>query len=158
MINALRSRLHPLIDPVFRTYWRFSRGLTLGVRTLAADEMGRIMLVRHTYRPGWYLPGGGVERGETAETAAMRELAEEAGLQATAPLELIGFYSNHHAHRGDHVAFYRVPAFAPCAADSAYEIAERGFFDRGALPDGVTAGTKRRLAELYDGAPKAAEW
>lgn len=158
MINALRSQLHPLIDPVFRLYWRFSRGLTLGVRTLAEDADGRVMLVRHTYRPGWYLPGGGVERGETAETAAARELAEEAGLQATAPLELIGFYSNHRVHRGDHVAFYRAPAFAPCAADSAYEIAERGFFARTALPTGVTPGTVRRLAEVYDAAPRAAEW
>jgi ADP-ribose pyrophosphatase YjhB (NUDIX family) len=158
MLNTLRRQLHPILDPAFRVYWRISRGLTLGVRVLATDESGRIMLVRHTYRPGWYLPGGGVERGETAETAAARELAEVAGLMATAPLELLGFYSNHRAHRGDHVALYCAPVFAPCASDSAYEIAERGFFARDALPEGVTAATQRRFAEIFDAVPRAAEW
>ncbi len=158
MLTAIQSQLNPIIMPAYRLCWRLSRGLTLGVRVLAADEAGRIMLVRHTYRPGWYLPGGGVEPGETAESAAVRELAEEAGLQATAPMELIGLYSNHHSHRGDHVALYRAPAVVACPPDSAMEIAERGFFDRAALPDAVTAGTRRRLAEAYDGAPQAAHW
>jgi 8-oxo-dGTP pyrophosphatase MutT (NUDIX family) len=41
-----------------------------------------ILVVRHSYRPGWSLPGGRVKRGETAERAAQRELEEEVGLHA----------------------------------------------------------------------------
>jgi ADP-ribose pyrophosphatase YjhB (NUDIX family) len=153
-----RAHLHPVIDPLFRLYWRASRGMTLGVRTIAVDAAGKVMLVRHTYRPGWYLPGGGVERGETAIAAAERELAEEAGLQVTAPLQLIGFYSNHRIHPGDHVALFRAPAFEPCPTNSAQEIAERGFFARDALPSDMSPGTARRLAETLDGAPVSPEW
>ena len=89
-----RIRLSPLLTPVFRAWWRFRRPATLGVRGLICDDAGRVLLVRHTYSKGWHLPGGGVERGETALEAIVREAAEEGGVEATAAPILIGFYSN----------------------------------------------------------------
>ncbi|HVY84183.1 MAG TPA: NUDIX domain-containing protein [Caulobacterales bacterium] len=155
---SLRRRLEPAITPLFRTWWRMKRSMTLGVRALATDEAGRVLLVRHTYTPGWYLPGGGVESRETALEAAKRELMEEGGVEATQTPRLIGFYANHAKFPNDHIALYRVHAWRPCETRSAGEIAERGFFARDALPDGVTAGTLRRLAEVFDGADISAEW
>lgn len=45
---------------------------------LIADEAGRVALVRTPQ--GVYLPGGGIEAGETAEEAIVREAVEECGL------------------------------------------------------------------------------
>ena len=53
-----------------------------GSHILAIDEAGRILAVRTTYLgPGWMLPGGRVERGETPHAAAVRETREETGLE-----------------------------------------------------------------------------
>ena len=54
----------------------------MGVRAEAVDARGRVLMVRHTYLKGWWLPGGGVDRGETTHVVVVRELREEAGLIA----------------------------------------------------------------------------
>lgn len=153
-----RVRLEPAITPAFRLWWRFARGVTLGVRALVTDEAGRVLLVRHTYRKGWYLPGGGVEHGESALAAVVREAREEAGVEALAQPALIGFYANHAAFKNDHVALYRFSEWRACAPHNNGEIAEAGFFARDALPSGATRGTLRRLAEHFDGLPHSAHW
>ena len=61
-IQQLRVRFEPLLRRAFHFYWRFARGMTLGVRAACFNADGQIFLVRHTYVPGWYMPGGGVER------------------------------------------------------------------------------------------------
>ena len=71
---------------------------------------------------------------------------------------LVGFYANHAVFPNDHIALYRLEQWRPCASSSANEIAERGFFALDALPEGVTRGTRRRIAELFDGAPLQADW
>lgn len=156
-MSEWRLRFEPMLTPVFRTWWRWRRPMTLGVRGIACDTEGRVLLVRHTYSKGWHLPGGGVEHGEVAREAVAREMAEEGGVQATRDPVLVGFYANHANFPNDHVALYRLVEWAPCAPHPG-EIAERGFFAVDALPEGVTAGTRRRLAEVFDGAPMSATW
>ena len=155
---SLRILLEPVITPLFRAWWRFNRGMTLGVRGVACDAHGRVMLVRHTYKTGWHLPGGGVESGEQAIESMMREMAEEAGIDVQEPPTLFGFYANHASFKNDHVIVYKIHRWAPCAPLDNFEIAERGFFDPAALPDNVTKGTKRRLAEIFSGAPVSPHW
>jgi ADP-ribose pyrophosphatase YjhB (NUDIX family) len=158
MTDGWRVSLEPVITPVFRFWWRLARPMTLGVRGLARDGEGRVLLIRHTYHKGWHLPGGGVEHGESAAHAATREMAEEGGVEATLPPVLIGFYSNHANHANDHVAFYRFDAWRPCTPLQNGEIAERRFFALGELPAGITPGTRRRIAEAMEGASASATW
>jgi len=138
---------------------RFARPMTLGVRGLVIDADNRVLLVRHTYVPGYFLPGGGAESGETLEQSLIRELAEEGNIRVTAPSTLFGLYFNKRLSRRDHVALYIVRDFVqtgPRAPD--YEIAEAGFYARDALPAGTTPATRARLAEVFDGAPVSPYW
>lgn len=152
---------HAILRRLFHLGALAFRGMTLGVRGVAIDGQGRVCLVRHTYIGGWHLPGGGIEPGETAPEAMRREFREEAeiALDAGAPLRLHGFYRNLAGIGRDHVALYVAPAFTVLAEKAPdREIAACGFFPLDALPEGTTASTRRRLNEIREGLPPAAEW
>jgi ADP-ribose pyrophosphatase YjhB (NUDIX family) len=153
-----RRRIEPLARPAFHWMARRTRGLTLGVRGLVLDEAGRVLLVEHTYTPGWHMPGGGVERGETAEQALARELVEEAGVEPAGRPRLVSVHSNHGHFRGDHVLLYRVDLWRPRPATSRGEIRAVDWFAPDALPETVTAGTRRRIAEALGPAEGDPHW
>lgn len=149
----LRGRL-------FHLYFVLRRPMTLGVRGVVFDEASNsVLLIRHTYAPGWQFPGGGVETGETAGEALVRELAEEGNIEVVGPAELRSFHYNRQASRRDHVALYLVTAFrqrGPKTPD--IEIAEAGFFPIDALPDTTTPATRRRIAEIFGGVAATPYW
>lgn len=140
-------------------YWRFARGMTLGVRAAVIDRDDRVFLVRHTYTGGWHLPGGGVEAGETALDALKRELWEEGRIELIGAPRLHGAFFNARVSRRDHVLVYVVSDFSvfePKRPDR--EIAEGRFFALDALPGGVTPGTRARLEEIVATRPPSATW
>lgn len=135
------------------------RALTLGVRAAAFDAQGRVFLVRHTYTPGWYLPGGGVEKGENALAALARELREEGEIALCAPPALFGLYLNRAAGARDHVALYVARDIRQMRAKAPdMEIAESGFFAPDALPPEATPATRARLREIAGAAPIDPYW
>lgn len=150
---ALRARL-------FHTYFLFRRPMTLGVRGAILDQKANsIFLIRHTYVPGWQLPGGGVETGETAELALRREIQEEGNIECLSPPQLVSIHHNTIVTQRDHVALYLITDFrqtTPKLPDQ--EIAEAGFFPVDQLPDGTTPGTLRRVAELMGTMPASPNW
>jgi ADP-ribose pyrophosphatase YjhB (NUDIX family) len=144
---------------VFLAYSRLTRGMTLGVRAVMLQD-GKVVLVRHTYVSGWYLPGGGVEVGESTADALTREIAEEAGAVLTGPAELFGIYRNAHADLRDHVALYvcrewerrgklKIPN---------REILASELFPLDALPADTSSGTRTRLREVFNGDPPSPDW
>jgi 8-oxo-dGTP pyrophosphatase MutT (NUDIX family) len=142
---------------VQRPLARATRGMTLGARVMVIDDKNEVLLVRHTYSPGWILPGGGVERGETLKVAALREIREEAGIIGET-LVYHGIFSNELVFPGDHVACYVVRQFTREDWTPNGEIAAAKFFSVNHLPDDVTGGTKRRLDEIFHGAPISEMW
>lgn len=153
------TRLQRLKVTILHIYFRFARGMTLGVRAAVLNAAGEVFLIRHTYTPGWHLPGGGVETDETVGEALVKELREEGCIRLTGPAHLVGIYFNRKLSRRDHVVLYVVRDFAVDGAKKPdMEIAEAGFFPLDALPSGTTPATRRRLAEILEGAIPGTDW
>ena len=114
-------------------------------------QNNQVLLVRHTYMGGWFLPGGGVKRGETFDQAARREFLEETGAMLK-NLSLVGAYTNFKAWKSDHNVLFISTDFATSGKHDS-EIAEACFFSLDALPDDLWPGHRRRLEEYRDGKP-----
>ena len=118
-----------------------------GAHVLATDGEARILVVRTTYLgPGWMLPGGRVERGETPHAAAARETLEETGLRVRVDrLVLVD------AHRAHDVSFvFRGQVEGGELSPQFGEIAEVGWVDRDEVAR--TSPRLHRLITLIDGA------
>ena len=134
------------------------RRMTLGVR-LVLIEGDEVFLVRHGYVRGWHFPGGGVEPGETAKESAAREVIEETGYRVAGRMDLLGVYLNAGASDRDHVLVFTCARFEkmrPCKSNM--EIVGAGWFSRHQLTEGTTEGTRRRLAEIFEGREPTSLW
>ena len=157
--GSLRPRLEPWLRRFFHLYWRFARGMTLGVRGIVLDADNRVFLVKHGYVPGWHLPGGGVEVGETFIEALQRELFEEGRIAMAGEAALHGIFLNSHVSRRDHVAVFVVRDFAQDRPpEPNREIIACGFYAADALPPGTTQGTLLRIREVLDGVKLIPTW
>jgi ADP-ribose pyrophosphatase YjhB (NUDIX family) len=150
-LQRLRTRSEPALRRLFHLYWRFARGMTLGVRAVVLDAENRVFLVKHSYISGWHLPGGGVETGETFREALQRELVEEGRIELVGEPALFGVYLNSHISRRDHVAVFLVRQFRQDRLpEPNREIVDCGFFETQALPAETTAGTRLRISEVLE--------
>ncbi len=127
--------------------------ISLGVRLAAFDAEGRVFLVRHSYLPGFYLPGGGVEPGESCREAILREAHEEGNLALAAPPALFHVYWNRALRGRDHVVLFvaRNAEVAPEPAPRSLEVLDAGFHAPGGLPEDTTPATRARIAEVLEG-------
>ena len=131
---------------------------TLGSRAIVINAEGQVLLVKHTYQPHWYLPGGGVKKGESARAAVIRELKEEVGVIASEQdAILFGIY--HHMYLGvnDYPIIYIIKNYSKHVAHSG-EIEQMDWFYYDALPEMVSPGTKRRLDEYFKSTPVIEKW
>ena len=133
-----------LLYAIDRLRWWISKPITVGVRLiLEKDEV--VLLVKHTYQRQWYLPGGGVRKGEMLEEAARREAAEEVGA-TLGELRLFGVYTNFYDHKNDHVIVFSCDDFT-LTGETDSEIERFGFFSFDDLPEDTSPGSQRRIKE-----------
>ena len=104
------------------------------VRVIVYRDDGRILLVRSRFsRQKWALPGGGVDRNESYEQAAVREVLEEIGLKIH-NLRYLGKANSHESY-----AKFSVRVFVAHASDydikCNFEIMEAWWFNRDHLPE-----------------------
>jgi 8-oxo-dGTP pyrophosphatase MutT (NUDIX family) len=118
----------------------------------------QVVLVSHTYKSGWYFPGGGVKKKESLETAVRREAMEETGATLES-LQLVGVYTNLLGPTSDHITLFICHDFE-LNGKSDEEIAEVKFFLLDQLPQGIGRGTRCRIEEYLNGGQRPAfgEW
>ena len=145
--NDLMKVLARALYLIRTLYYFIARPVTLGVRVILVKD-GRVLLVKHSYQPYWFLAGGGVERGETLEEAARREAREEAGAKL-GNLSLFGIYTNYSEHRSDHIVVFSCDSFE-LSGESDFEIEECKFFAIEDLPANTAPGHERRIREYLE--------
>jgi len=137
-----------LAHSIRRIYYFIVRPVTLGVRILLIDE-GGVILVKHSYQDGWFLPGGGVKRGESLEQAIRREAAEECGATLH-QVQFIGTYTNFVEFKSDHVSLFLAEDFT-IQEKRDHEIEMVSAFPFEQLPENTSPGSRRKIAAYING-------
>lgn len=137
IIRSIRNKILSLIG--YRSF---------GARILLIKD-NKILLVKHTYQPGWYTIGGAVDRGETPLEAIHRELKEEVGVSLLKPPKLFSIYYTNFEKRDDYVALYVGSDYEQEIVHS-NEIAEQQWFKLDDLPNDITPATQRRIEEYFN--------
>jgi 8-oxo-dGTP pyrophosphatase MutT (NUDIX family) len=127
-------------------YWRIARPKTFGVRIIAITERGDVLLVKHRYSTGWYLPGGGVKRNEHHYVAAKRELREELKTDSIKNLTFVATYTNEIEFKKDTIFLFVCDVIWSGAFDKIELVAAQAF-QPDALPDDISPATLRRIEE-----------
>ena len=137
--------------------WRVLRPRVEGVHALVVTPDRKVVLVRHTYRTGWYLPSGGVKKGEQPEQAIVRELGEEIGLSSFGALVNAGRYENRPDHRRGQLTFF-ILEDARYRFRPSLEIESAAEFDPWSLPPDCANLACKRIGEWREGRPFGHDW
>ncbi len=110
---------------------------TVTAGAVVLDAAGRVLLLRHSYRPGsgWGIPGGFLLPREQPEEALIRELREEIGLKIH--IERIAFVRALQRYQQVEILFLCRPVGE--AVPRGFEITRAEWFPLDALPEGLSA-------------------
>jgi 8-oxo-dGTP diphosphatase len=111
---------------------------------------GVILIRRKNPPPGWAIPGGFVDYGETLEEAVVREMKEETCLDVNL-IRQFHTYSDPGRDPRHHTVstiFIATASGSPVAADDAAEI---GIFTRETLPEEIAFDHRQILEDYFEG-------
>lgn len=145
-----------ILHSILKIKWKVTKPVTVGVRILLIQN-NKVLLVKHTYDKAWYLPGGGVKKGESYKEAICRELKEEIGVELN-NIELFGVYNNFYENKSDNIIVFKSDNFKIKNKNS-IEIEKIKFCEINNNLTELSPGTKRRLKEyLEDEIPYFGMW
>jgi 8-oxo-dGTP pyrophosphatase MutT (NUDIX family) len=130
---TLRRLGYRLAYRVLQAFWFVARPHKRGVKCLVTCR-DRVLLVRHTYGShAWDVPGGALKRGESALSAAQREMEEELGLDGVNWASIGELHGNVNRRR-DTIHCFHVELCEPPLRIDRGELAAVDWFARSALP------------------------
>jgi len=110
---------------------------------------GVILIKRKNPPPGWAIPGGFVDYGETLEEAVVREMKEETCLDINL-IRQFHTYSDPKRDPRHHTVstiFVATASGTPAAADDAIDI---GIFTKDTLPDDIAFDHRQILEDYFN--------
>ena len=122
----------------------------LTVDAIIEIDGGIILIKRKNPPPGWAIPGGFVDYGETLEDAVIREAKEETGLD----IDLVRQFHTYSAPKRDprhhtvSTIFVASASGNPVAADDALEVK---IFSRENLPEEIAFDHRKILEDYFEG-------
>jgi 8-oxo-dGTP pyrophosphatase MutT (NUDIX family) len=152
----LPARLHiaglQIAHAVRVRWWRISGRRVRGVRVLAIDPYGRVLLIRHSYgSAGWMLPGGGLAGDEDVALGGCREVLEETAVAVADPIVLGRTDAPDSIHESWLVAGWSADDPVP----DGREIVAAGWFALDRLPDPIAPWLAAQIAERITAAQAA---
>lgn len=153
----MKHKFYAVLSIIRRKIQKLLGISTLGVRAIILNDKHEILLVRHSYEAGWFLPGGGVDKNEPIQAAVKRELIEEVGIHVDGEPQLFACYINSLRGATDYPFLFIVNKFKQVESHSP-EIAEHGWYSYDALPEKTSPGSKRRLREYFDKILPSEKW
>jgi 8-oxo-dGTP pyrophosphatase MutT (NUDIX family) len=137
--------LHPLLR-----FWRVYLSPARDSARVLLVCKNEVLLVRNIGVKRWSLPGGMIEKGETPEECALRELREELNITSPSIDHRLGTYRGLH-HGTEVLVHIFVAKTISLYHKKQWEIDRAGWFTLNALPPNLSPATARRIGEYKSG-------
>lgn len=149
------NKIFNLLQYLRRIFYKITQLETKGVRVLIYKDE-KILLVKHRYYDVWVMPGGKMNKGESPEQAARKELAEEVGIIPENFEYQLGVYKNTTGGKNDTVYTYVLTHFKNIKDFKRtfinwIEVKEMKWFYILDLPEKTTRATMDRITEFKQG-------
>ncbi len=140
---------------ILRLYYWIVRPTTVGVRVIAVNQSGEVLLVQHKDDGLHYIPGGGVKKGETLVHAISREVKEECHVKLY-NITVAAAYTNFYENKNDHIILFTATCDEKPQCGS--EVCEAGFYPINKLPINLSVGTSKRINEYKSKQLTSGKW
>lgn len=147
--NCLKKKILKLYyffkNPVYKAYCFIFRPKSLGVKIIVENN-GKLLMTKISYaHKKWVFPGGAVDKKETAEQAAIRELEEETGIK-TNKLIKVGEYTSERNYKRNTVECFYLKTDSSFVKIDNFEVIDSGWYSPQELPENCSLSIPQIMA------------